>query len=73
MKITVGGEHQQLMPNAKLRKQRVDRANLKAGAATGVAQLCSSDMVASVRNQQRQDCKLFDNLLTRFRSGKALQ
>ncbi len=73
MKVTVSREHQQLMPNTKLRKQRVDRANLKAGAATRVAQLCSLDMVTSVGNQQRQDCKLFDNLLTRLRSGKALE
>ncbi len=72
-KVLVGRQHRQIVPNAKLRQQGVDRSDLDTAAATFVAQLRGVDMVAPIRNQQRQGGKSIHNSLAIPRSGKALQ
>ncbi len=61
------------MTNAELCKQRIDRADLDTGLATGVAQIRRTDMVFTVRLKQRQSGEAFDDLGGCLGAGKALQ
>ena len=72
-KITVGCEQRQLVTDAKLRDDGVDRADLQAGATTAIAQLRGVDMIQSVRSQERQRRKPVNDVFSRTRAGKSLQ
>jgi len=72
-KISVGRQHRQIVPDAKLCQQRVDRPDLNAAAPTSVAQLGGVDVVAPVGNEQRQRGKPIEDLPPIARPGKALQ
>lgn len=61
------------MPNAKLRKKRVNRAHLNAGATTAVAQRCSVDVILPVRAEKWQGGKALDDVLARSWSSEPLK
>src|SRR5215470_6904529 len=44
-KIVVGREHRQIVPDAKLRQESVDRADLNAGTAASIPQLSGIDVI----------------------------
>ena len=50
-KVSVGRQHRQVVADAKLRQQSIDRTDLNAAAETFVAQFRRVDMVAPVGNQ----------------------
>ena len=52
-KIIVGCQHCQIMPDAKLREQRVNRAQLHTGGPTQVAQPRGIDVIPPIWNDQR--------------------
>lgn len=61
------------MPDAELRKQCVNGANLDASLAARIAQGCRTDVVVPIRLQQRQSGKPFDDLGPRPGARKTLQ
>lgn len=60
-KIFVGREQGQVMPNAKLRKQRVNRTHLNASATTAVTQSGSINVILPVGADKRQCRKSLDD------------
>ena len=61
------------MPNAKLREQRINGADLDTGPAAGIAQDCGTDVVVPIRLNQGQSSKAFDDLGLRLGAREALQ
>jgi len=53
LEITVCAEQSQVVADAKLREERVDRSELNSGAATHVSQCRGLDVIVSIGNQQR--------------------
>jgi len=73
MKIAVGRKHRQVVTDAKLREQGVDRADLNAGAAAAVTKFRCIDMIAPVGNQKRQGREAIEDAFAGSRPGKPLQ
>src|SRR5213592_2333848 len=71
--VVVGREQGQVMPYAKLRQQRINRAHLNAGATTAIAQLRSVDVILPVRAEERQCGKALDDVLASARAGETLK
>lgn len=71
--VVVGREQSQPVPNAQLREQGIDGADLHTGAATAVPQLSGPDVIVPVRRKQRQIVEVVDDRLARPRPGEALQ
>ena len=71
--VVVGAQHGQLVPQAQLRQQGVIRAHLHTRASTAIAQFRGSDMILSVRRQQRQGSEPVNDVLARTWSSEALQ
>ena len=71
-KILVGRKKGQSMTNADLRKQRIYRAGLHAGAAAFIAQFRRVDMVLPIRANKRQCTKPIDDVFASPRPGKSL-
>ena len=61
------------MPDAKLREQRINGADLDTGLAAGITQGCSTDLVVPIGLKQGQSSKTFDDLRLRLGARKALQ
>ena len=72
-KVSVCRQHRKVVAQTELREQRVDGADLNAASPAGVSQLGRLDMVAPVRNQQRQCGEAIEDLRAIPRSGEALQ
>ena len=72
LEIVVRGQKRQVVPQAQSRQQRVDGAGLNPGAAAGVSDFGGGDMVFTIRQQQRQCRKPFNDLFARFRALKIL-
>jgi hypothetical protein len=73
LKIPVTRKHQQAVADAQLRQERIDRANLNAMTAAGVAKHSGFDVIGSIGNEERQRGEPIQNLLTRFWAREALQ
>ena len=73
LEIVVGAQQRQIVSNAQLRQQRVDRADLNTCSAASVAQLGGCYMVFAIRLQQRKRCEALDDLLARFRPVESLK
>ena len=71
--IVVRREQFELVPNAQLRNDRIDGANLQARASTTVAQLGRFDVIASIERQKGQCCESVDDFLARPRSAETLE
>jgi len=52
LEITVCAEQDEIVPNAKLSEQRVDRPQLNSIAATPISQRRRLDMIVAIRKQQ---------------------
>lgn len=61
------------MPQAKLRKQRVNRSDLQAATPTVIAKICRSDVIPPLGNDQRQGNESIEDLLSGFGSVEPLQ
>ena len=72
-KVSVCRQHRKVVAETELRQQRIDGADLNAAAPAGVSQLGRLDMVAPVRNQQRQRGEAIEDLRAVPRSREALQ
>jgi hypothetical protein len=72
-KVPIGRQHREVVAEAELRQQRVDRADLNAAASAFVSQSGCVHMVEPVRNEQRQLSEPIEDLLAIPRSGEALQ
>ena len=72
-KVFVGGQHCQIVAEAELREQCVDRADLNPSAAALVSQLSRVHMVAPVGNEKRQRGEPLKNLRAIFGSAEPLQ
>jgi hypothetical protein len=70
--ILVRGEEDKVVPDAQLGKKRVDRTDLHACTATGIAQSRRRDVVFAVRLNQGERGKPFDDLSLRLRTRKPL-
>jgi len=71
--IVVGRQQRQFVTNAELREQRVDGANLHAGAAATIAQFCGIDVILPIRSQKREGREPVDEVFARAWSGEPLQ
>ena len=60
--INVGGEQRQLVTNAKMRKQCIDRTRLDSARTTQISQFRSSNVIFPVGIQERKCGKAFDDL-----------
>ena len=54
LEVAVGCEHHEIMSDAELRQERVDRPDLDALTTTRVSDLSGSDMVGPVRHEKGQ-------------------
>jgi hypothetical protein len=72
-KIRIGREHRQIMPDAKLRQQGIDRTDLDTASPASVSQCGRVDVIAAVRGQERQSGEPRNDLFARSWAGKALQ
>lgn len=61
------------MPNAKLREQGVDRADLDASASTPNSNVGGADVVIAIRYDQRQRAESLDDFLVGASACEALQ
>lgn len=59
--VLVAGQHCQVVAQAKLRKERVDRPDPHPGAAALVPQVRGGDMIRAVGSQQRYRRKSFND------------
>ena len=73
LEVMVGTQHDELVSNAELCEERVDRADLQAAAATVVAKVGRSCVILALRHDQRQRSESIDDLLSRFRAAESLQ
>jgi len=71
--VLVCSEERQIVADAELCKQRIDRANLDTGLATRIAQASCTDMVFPVGLKQRQSRETLDDLGTRLGTRETLQ
>src|SRR5664279_4214945 len=70
--VPVRSEKGEVVPNAKLRDERINRPHLHACAPAAVAKFSSFNMVVSIGNQHRQRGKLLEKFLAGFGARKAL-
>jgi hypothetical protein len=73
LKVLIGAEESQSVPDAKLRNQRVDCPDLNSRSTTGVSQRRSLDVVISVRIQKRHGGKPLENLSACLGPSETLQ
>jgi hypothetical protein len=71
--ITVGCEHRQIVTNAKLRKERIDRSNLYAGSTAFVAQFGGVNVILPVGHEEWKCRKSTQYLGSRFRALESLK
>jgi len=71
--IMVGRQQLQLVANAELGEQCVNRADLNAGTPTPITQVRCTDMVVAIRNHERQRCEPCNDVSVSAGPGKALQ
>jgi hypothetical protein len=72
VKVPVDCQHGQVVAEAELGQQRIDRSDLNAGAPAFVSQFGSVHMITPVGNQQRQRCEPVEDLRSVPRSRKPL-
>ena len=72
-KVSVGGQHHEVVAETKLRQQRIDGAGLNAAAPAFVFQFGRVRVLTSVGNQHRQCGEPIEDLAAVARSGEALQ
>jgi len=71
--VLVCCKQRQIVPDGQLRKQCINGADLNTRSATGVSQSRRTDVIVSIRLEQRQSGKPLDDLSLCFGSREALQ
>jgi hypothetical protein len=71
--VVIGREHCQVIGDAKLRQQSIDRSNLYPGASTAISQLGGLNVIVAIRHQQRHYREPIENLCAVPWTRKALQ
>lgn len=71
--VAIGRQHRQVVAKAKLRQQRIDRADLHARAPAYIAQFGRRDVVLPCRYDQWQRGKAVEKARPVARPGEALQ
>lgn len=71
--VLIRRQQRQVVVNAKLCDQRVDRADLEATTPAGVAQLRGGNVIRPAGREQRKRREAIDDRFARFGSGKTLQ
>jgi hypothetical protein len=71
--IRVSREQHKLMTDAELSDQGVNRTCLNSAPAAAVLNLCSEDMIRSVRREEREGCKALNDLFFGLWTGEPLQ
>lgn len=64
--VTVGGQKNDVVSDAQLCEQCIDRAHLHACSSASVTQVRRRDVVFAIRLQQGQRSKALDDLCARF-------
>lgn len=73
MEVLVGGQHGQLVPDAKLREERVDGCRLDALATAAITNVGGADVILTVGDEKRQRAEALDDPAMRFGLREALQ
>jgi transposase len=73
LEIPVRTQHHELIPDAESGEERIDRADLKAAAATVVAKIRRGNVIFALWDDQRQRSESIEDLLSRFRAAESLQ
>jgi hypothetical protein len=71
--VFVSGQQHHIVPNAKLRQQRINGTDLDSRAAAGVAQGGGVNVIIPIGLEQRQCGKSLDDLGLRLGTKKTLQ
>jgi len=72
-KIIIGREQREVVPNAELRENRIDGADLNPGSATTVAKLGCVNVVLAFRRDYRQGAEAIDDLGSVTRARETLE
>ena len=73
LKIPVDTEHHEIVPDTKLREERLDRSDLKAAAAAFIAKICGGRVVFALRHDERQRSEPIEDLCSRLGAAKSLE
>lgn len=73
IKIPIRRQHRQIMAQAKLCQQGIDRTDLQPGSPAAVAQTGGVDVVLSVGDKKRQGGEVLEDLRARLGPGESLQ
>lgn len=73
LKVLIGAEECQAVPDAQLGDQRVNCSKLNSSATARVAQCGGLDVIIAIRNQERHSGKPLENLGMRLGSREPLQ
>ncbi|HEY2093371.1 MAG TPA: hypothetical protein VGJ81_15940 [Thermoanaerobaculia bacterium] len=73
LKIPVRAEHHQVVSDAKLREERIDRSDLESAAAAFIAKVRGGDVVLALRHDERQRGEPLEDLCSRLRAAESLE
>lgn len=73
LEVVVRREHRHLMPDAKLREQRIARPDLNACAPAAAPDFRGVDVILPVGGEKRQGREPVDDVFACARSGESLQ
>lgn len=73
VKVLVGGEKCQFVPDAKLREQSVDSARLHTRAPANISQFGRLNMILPIRRQEWHRPEMLQDLRARLRPRETLQ
>lgn len=73
LKIPVGTEHHEVVSDTKLREERIDRSDLKAGAPAFIAKVCGGGVVFALWHDERQRSEPIEDLCSRLRAAESLK
>jgi hypothetical protein len=71
--VDIRREHSEIVSNAQLREQHVDRSNLHVIAPAGISKLSRADVVFPIGYDQGKGGKAIDNGLTSLRARESLK
>lgn len=71
--MIVRAQEREIVPNAQLGEQRIDRTDLDTCSATLVSELRRRDMGLAIGLQQRKRREALDDLLARLGPGESLK
>jgi hypothetical protein len=73
LEIIVCREHRQIVPNAKLGEESINRSDLYSRAPTAISQIRGLNVIVAIRDEQAYGGKPVQNFDPGFRTREALQ